>query len=93
MREPMMVKNPNFDKIKDMDYCKLVVDELKRSDVGIVMENRSDWKYIEGFSLAPVSNKRTPRLIYLNQDNLKEIAKANCTNKARPTRIKHNLAN
>ena len=55
-REASMVKNLNFAKIKDMDFCQLVVDEIQNAAIKWQGLDCLKGKYFESLAVAPPHN-------------------------------------
>ena len=93
-REAAMVKNLDIDKLKDMDLCQLLVDELKRA-VMQYRKSKCKWSALPGCIIAPVLiyldccfkkdlsdlDKQTPRCHFMDTEILKLIAAADCSEK------------
>ena len=91
-REPNMVDGLDFEQMQHMDYCQIVVDEIQRSAESWQTGERTEWSYLEGFSLGPMlmyldsliynhnedMTTHTPRLECLLKEKLKKIANADC---------------
>ncbi|KAM0837988.1 hypothetical protein ACQ4PT_061273 [Festuca glaucescens] len=89
-KEASMVKGLAYDKIRDMDFCQLVVDELQSSAIKWQGHEVLKYKYIEGLAVAPLimyldsliykdlahMGKDTPRVLFLDEKNLTAISKA-----------------
>ena len=89
-REASMVKNLNFAKIKDMDFCQLVVDEIQNAAIKWQGLDCLKGKYFESLAVAPLimyldsllykdkalMGKEKPRVLFLNESDLKEISYA-----------------
>jgi hypothetical protein len=93
-REAAMVKNLDISKLKDMDLCQLLVDELKRAVIQY-RKSKSKWTALPGCIIAPVLlyldccmkqdlsdlDKRTPRTHFMDYEKLRSIAAADCAKK------------
>ncbi|KAM0850223.1 hypothetical protein ACQ4PT_053242 [Festuca glaucescens] len=89
-KEASMVKGLDYDKIRDMDFCQLVVDELQTSAIKWQGHVVLKYKYIEGLAVAPIimyldsliykdltlMGKDTPRVLFLDEKKLTTILKA-----------------
>ncbi|KAM0836512.1 hypothetical protein ACQ4PT_062273 [Festuca glaucescens] len=89
-KEASMVKGLDYDKIKDIDFCQLVVDELQTSAIKWQGHEVLKNKYIEGLAVAPLimyldsliykdltlMGKDTPRVLVLDEKKLIAISKA-----------------
>lgn len=87
-REAPMVENFDIAKLKDADLCQLVVDELKKAVIDW-QKSSSEWMAIPGCGIAPLlmyldcidhrklngMDKRTPRILYFNEENLRKLAR------------------
>uniref|UniRef100_A0A8I7BDF2 Uncharacterized protein n=2 Tax=Hordeum vulgare subsp. vulgare TaxID=112509 RepID=A0A8I7BDF2_HORVV len=96
-REAAMLEDLDFDKMADMDFCQLLVDELQRGVVRYQSGN-SLWQGITGCAVAPLLiyldccnlmevselDTRTPRTHFMTVDNLKKIASADLVQKGSP---------
>ncbi|KAM0840236.1 hypothetical protein ACQ4PT_059839 [Festuca glaucescens] len=89
-KEASMVKGLDYDKIRDMDFCQLMVDELQTSAIKWQDHEVLKYKYIEGLAVAPLimyldslickdltlMGKDTPRVLFLDEKKLIAISKA-----------------
>uniref|UniRef100_A0A453JAQ1 Uncharacterized protein n=2 Tax=Aegilops tauschii subsp. strangulata TaxID=200361 RepID=A0A453JAQ1_AEGTS len=96
-REAAMLEDLDFDKMADMDFCQLLVDELQRAVVRY-QSGKALWQAITGCAIAPLLiyldccdlrkvselDTRTPRTHFMTVDNLKKIASADLIEKGGP---------
>ncbi|KAM0918451.1 hypothetical protein ACQ4PT_008978 [Festuca glaucescens] len=89
-KDASMVKGLDYDKIKDMDFYQLVVDELQTLAIKWQGHEVLKNKYIEGLAIAPLimyldsliykdltlMGKDTPRVLVLDEKKLTAISKA-----------------
>ncbi|KAM0868699.1 hypothetical protein ACQ4PT_041147 [Festuca glaucescens] len=89
-KEASMVKGLDYGRIKDMDFCQLVVDELQTSVTNWQAYKKLKYKHMEGLAVAPLimyldsliykdlahMGKETPRVLVLDDKNLTVISKA-----------------
>ncbi|KAM0912737.1 hypothetical protein ACQ4PT_012613 [Festuca glaucescens] len=89
-KEASMVKGLDYGKIRDMDFCQLVVDELQSSATNWQGHEVLKYKYMEGLAVAPLimyldsliykdlahMGKDTPRVLFLDEKKLTAISKA-----------------
>ncbi|KAM0917518.1 hypothetical protein ACQ4PT_009441 [Festuca glaucescens] len=89
-KEASMVKGLDYGKIRDMDFCQLVVDELQSSATNWQGHELLKYKYMEGLAVAPLimyldsliykdlahMGKETPRVLFLDEKKLTAISKA-----------------
>ncbi|KAM0908765.1 hypothetical protein ACQ4PT_015247 [Festuca glaucescens] len=89
-KEASMVKGLDYGRIKDMDFCQLVVDELQTSATNWQAYKKLKYKHMEGLAVAPLimyldsliykdlahMGKETPRVLVLDDKNLTAISKA-----------------
>ena len=80
-KEASMVKGLDYGKIKDMDFCQLVVDELQTSATNWQAYKELKYKHMEGLAVAPLimyldsliykdlahMGKETPRVLVLDE--------------------------
>ena len=93
MRELGMIEGLQFDKMIQMDYCQIVVDEIQRAaEEWQNNTERTQWTYLEGFTLGPMlmyldslicdnlaeMTTRSPRISYLKTANLERTAQLDC---------------
>ena len=94
-REAAMVENFDIVKLKELDLCKLLYDELKRA-VRIWHDSAdTEWKAIPGCCIVPLlihldciddrklspKDKRVPRVLYLDPTKLTILADKDCQKK------------
>jgi hypothetical protein len=89
-KEASMVKGLDYGKIRDMDFCQLVVDELQSSATNWQAYKELKYKHMEGLAVAPQimyldsliykelahMGKETPRVLALDDKKLIAISKA-----------------
>jgi hypothetical protein len=89
-KEASMVKGLDYGKMKDMDFCQLVVDELQISATHWQSYNVLANKHLEGLAVAPLimyldsliykdlahMGKETPRVLVLDEQKLTAISRA-----------------
>ncbi|KAM0878276.1 hypothetical protein ACQ4PT_034980 [Festuca glaucescens] len=89
-KEASMVKGLDYDKIRDMDFCQLMVDELQTSAIKWQGHKVLKYKYIDGLAVAPLimyldsliykdltlMGKNTPQVLFLDEKKLTAISKA-----------------
>ncbi|KAM0928685.1 hypothetical protein ACQ4PT_002634 [Festuca glaucescens] len=89
-KEASMVKGLDYGRIKDMDFCQLVVDELQTLATNWQAYKKLKYKHMEGLAVAPLimyldsliykdlahMGKETPRVLVLDDKNLTAISKA-----------------
>jgi hypothetical protein len=90
-REAPMVKDFDVTKLKDVDLCQLMCDELRKAVFAWQAAN-SDWRAVPGCGIAillmyldciahpklsPI-DKRVPRILYFNAVNFRKLADLDC---------------
>ena len=89
-KEASMVKGLDYGRIKDMDFCQLVVDELQTSATNWQAYKKLKYKHMKGLAVAPLimyldsliykdlahMGKETPRVLVLYEKNLTAISRA-----------------
>lgn len=89
-KEASMVKGLDYGKMKDMDFCQLVVDELQISATHWQSYKVLANKHLEGLAVAPLimyldsliykdlahMGKETPRVLVLDEQKLTAISRA-----------------